>query len=68
MLGERRHNSNTGKNEFVISCNVSLTQALHAIAAANGVSVQSLIRDGIRHIVKTYSEEANNDHSSTRSK
>lgn len=68
MLGERRHNSSTGKNEFVISCNTGLTQALHNIAAAKGVSVQSLIRDGIRHIVKTHSEEANNDHSSTSSK
>lgn len=68
MLGERRHNSNTGKNEFVISCNVTLTQALHAIAAAKGVSVQSLIRDGIRHIVNINSEEANNDHSSASNK
>lgn len=68
MLGERRHNSNTGKNEFVVSCNVGLTKALHTLAAAKGVSVQALIRDGIRHIVNINSEEANNDHSTTSSK
>lgn len=65
-MKDHKYNPNTNKNEFVISFSLDLTRKLRAMAAAEGKSVQSVIREAVKAFISE--EENKNDSSNHRSK